>query len=96
MISHKLIRRLAPVLLLPLLLSNCWLWDEHGFYRLSLIAQLFGYSVAIAGLLDAQHRLPKPFRLAAFLLVTLAGMSLGLWQFLRGQRYAQWNPEQNR
>jgi len=96
LISHKLIRRLAPVLLLPLLLSNCWLWDEHGFYRLSLLAQLFGYSVAIAGLLDGQHRLPKPFRLAAFVLVTLAGMSLGLWQFLRGQRYAQWNPEQNR
>jgi cellulose synthase/poly-beta-1,6-N-acetylglucosamine synthase-like glycosyltransferase len=96
LISHKLIRRLAPILLLPLLLSNFWLWDDHGFYRLSLIAQLFGYAIAIAGLLDSQHRLPKPFRLAAFLLVTLAGMSIGLWQFLRGQRYAQWNPEQNR
>ncbi|MCP1419724.1 cellulose synthase/poly-beta-1,6-N-acetylglucosamine synthase-like glycosyltransferase [Pseudomonas laurylsulfativorans] len=96
LISHKLIRRLAPVLLLPLLLSNFWLWGEHDVYRLSLIAQLLGYTVAIAGLLDSQHRLPKPFRLAAFLLVTLAGMSIGLWQFLRGQRYAQWNPEQNR
>lgn len=96
LISHKLIRRLAPILLLPLLLSNFWLWEDHGFYRLSLIAQLLGYTVAIAGLLDSQHRLPKPFRLAAFLLVTLAGMSIGLWQFLRGQRYAQWNPEQNR
>ncbi|KIK88572.1 glycosyltransferase family 2 protein [Pseudomonas sp. W15Feb9B] len=96
LISHKLIRRLAPILLLPLLLSNFWLWEDHGFYRLALIAQLFGYAVAIAGLLDSQHRLPKPFRLAAFLLVTLAGMSIGLWQFLRGQRYAQWNPEQNR
>jgi len=96
LISHKLIRRLAPILLLPLLLSNFWLWDDHGFYRLALIAQLFGYAIALAGLLDSQHRLPKPFRLAAFLLVTLAGMSLGLWQFLRGHRYAQWNPEQNR
>jgi len=96
LISHKLIRRLAPILLLPLLLSNFWLWEDHGFYRLSLIAQLLGYTMAIAGLLDSQHRLPKPFRLAAFLLVTLAGMSIGLWQFLRGQRYAQWNPEQNR
>ena len=96
LISHKLIRRLAPILLLPLLLSNFWLWEDHGFYRLALIAQLFGYALAIAGLLDSQHRLPKPFRLAAFLLVTLAGMSIGLWQFLRGQRYAQWNPEQNR
>ncbi|QAY85572.1 glycosyltransferase family 2 protein [Pseudomonas arsenicoxydans] len=96
LISHKLIRRLAPILLLPLFLSNFWLWEDHGFYRLSLIAQLFGYTVAIAGLLDSQHRLPKPFRLAAYLLVTLVGMSIGLWQFLRGQRYAQWNPEQNR
>ena len=96
LISHKLIRRLAPILLVPLFLSNFWLWEDHGFYRLSLIAQLFGYTVAIAGLLDSQHRLPKPFRLAAFLLVTLVGMSIGLWQFLRGQRYAQWNPEQNR
>lgn len=96
LISHKLIRRLAPVLLVPLLLSNFWLWNVHGFYRLSLIAQLLGYAMAIAGLLDVQHHLPKPFRLAAFVLVTLAGMSIGLWQFLRGQRYAQWNPEQNR
>ncbi|MEB0048304.1 MULTISPECIES: glycosyltransferase [unclassified Pseudomonas] len=96
LISHKLIRRLAPILLLPLLLSNFWLWGAHGFYRLSLVAQLLGYAVAIAGLLDSQHRLPKPFRLAAFVLVTLAGMSIGLWQFLRGRRYSQWNPEQNR
>ncbi|MFJ2363236.1 glycosyltransferase [Pseudomonas sp. NPDC087697] len=96
LISHKLIRRLAPILLLPLLLSNFWLWDTHIFYRLTLIGQLIGYAVAIVGLLDVQHRLPKPFRLAAFLLVTLAGMSIGVWQFLRGHRYRQWNPEQNR
>ncbi|WP_420233277.1 glycosyltransferase family 2 protein [Pseudomonas sp. ABY48] len=96
LISHKLIRRLAPVLLLPLLLSNVWLWNEHPLYRLSLVAQLLGYAMALIGLMDARHRLPRPFRLAAFVLVTLAGMSIGLWQFLRGQRYSQWNPEQNR
>nr|WP_251010275.1 glycosyltransferase family 2 protein [Pseudomonas fluorescens] len=96
LISHKLIRRLAPVLLLPLLLSNAWLWNEHLFYRLSLAAQLLGYAIALIGLLDVGHRLPRPFRLAAFVLVTLAGMSIGLWQFLRGHRYSQWNPEQNR
>jgi cellulose synthase/poly-beta-1,6-N-acetylglucosamine synthase-like glycosyltransferase len=96
LISHKLIRRLAPVLLVPLLLSSVWLWGDQRFYSLALFAQLLGYAVAIAGLLDVHHRLPKPFRLAAFLLVTLAGMSVGLWQFVRGQRYSQWNPEQNR
>ncbi|MCE0459867.1 glycosyltransferase family 2 protein [Pseudomonas uvaldensis] len=96
LMSHKLIRRLAPVLLLPLLLSNAWLWDDHLFYRLTLAGQLFGYAMAMIGLLDRRHRLPRPFRLAAFVLVTMTGMSLGLWQFLRGQRYSQWNPEQNR
>lgn len=96
LISHKLIRRLAPVLLVPLLLSSVWLWGDQRFYSLALIAQLLGYGVALAGLLDVHHRLPKPFRLAAFLLVTLAAMAVGLWQFMRGQRYIQWNPEQNR
>lgn len=96
LISHKLIRRLAPVLLLPLLLANLWLAAEPGLYRVALTAQLLGYGMAIVGLLDARHRLPRPFRLAAFLLVTLAGMSVGLWQFLRGHSYRQWNPDQNR
>lgn len=96
LISHKLIRRLAPVLLLPLLLANLWLALEPGLFRWMLMAQLLGYSVAVLGLLDVRRRLPKPFRLAAFLLVTLAGMSVGLWQFLRGHSYSQWNPNQNR
>ncbi|WP_413794958.1 MULTISPECIES: glycosyltransferase family 2 protein [unclassified Pseudomonas] len=96
LISHKLIRRLAPVLLLPLLVANLWLLDEHGFYRLTLSAQLLGYAFAVAGLLDVRHRLPRPFRLAAFVLVTLAGMVAGLWQFLRGHSYNQWTPDQTR
>ncbi|MBF8778339.1 glycosyltransferase [Pseudomonas fulva] len=96
LISHKLIRRLAPVLLVPLLLANLWLASEPGLFRVTLAAQLLGYAVAVAGLLDVRRRLPKPFRLAAFMLVTLAGMSMGLWQFLRGHSYSQWNPDQNR
>ena len=96
LISHKLLRRLAPVLLLPLLLSNLWLLDDGAFYRWTCAMQLLGYAVALVGLLDAGHRLPKPFRLAAYVLVTLAGMSVGLWQFLRGHSYQQWNPDQNR
>ncbi|AHL77383.1 glycosyl transferase family 2 [Stutzerimonas stutzeri] len=96
LVSHKLIRRLAPVLLVPLLLSSVWLHDTGPFYRLFVIAQLAGYAVGLLGLLDTRGILPKPFRLAAFLLVTLAGMCGGLWQFLRGHSYQQWNPQQNR
>ncbi|ASL28083.1 glycosyltransferase [Azotobacter chroococcum] len=94
--THKLVRRLAPVLLIPLLLSSFWLWSEGELYRLALLAQLAGYGVAVIGLLGQRRHLPKPFHLAAYLLVTLAAMSAGVWQFLSGQRYQHWNPQQNR
>ncbi|HBC00549.1 MAG TPA: glycosyl transferase family 2 [Pseudomonas sp.] len=96
LVSHKLIRRLAPTLLVPLLLSSLWLQESGPFYRFFLIAQLAGYAVGLLGLLDTRGILPKPFRLAAFLLITMAGMCGGLWQFLRGHSYQQWNPQQNR
>lgn len=96
LISHKLLRRLAPLLLVPLLLSNLCLLDSGAFYLWTCTLQLLGYGIALIGLLDAGRRLPRPFRLAAYVLVTCAGMSVGLWQFLRGQGYRQWNPEQNR
>jgi cellulose synthase/poly-beta-1,6-N-acetylglucosamine synthase-like glycosyltransferase len=96
LISHKLIRRLAPILLAPLLLCNLLLWNTGDFYRFALAAQLIGYAIGVLGLLDHKGRLPKPFRVAGFLLITLVGMSVGLWQFLRGRRQALWNPQQNR
>ncbi|AXO88302.1 glycosyltransferase [Pseudomonas parafulva] len=96
LISHKLIRRLAPVLLLPLLLANLCLIGQSPFYQLTLALQVLGYGAALAGLLYPAARPPKVLRLAAFVLVTLAGMCVGLWQFLRGHRYTQWNPDQNR
>lgn len=95
LISHKLLRRLAPLALLPLLLSNLMLLASP-FYQLTLAGQLLAYGGALLGLLDRGGRLPRPFRLAAFLLVTLAGMTVGLLQFLAGRRYTLWNPEQNR
>lgn len=96
LICHKLIRRLAPVLLIPLLLSNLWLWNAGPFYQAMLLAQLAGYALALVGLAGRHRHLPRPFRLAAFVLVTLAAMSAGVWKFVAGQRYDHWNPQQNR
>jgi len=96
LISHKVLRRLVPLLLAPILVSNFFLWQQADFYRYALAAQLLAYGVGVIGLFDTRARLPKPFRLAGFLLVTLIGLSSGLWLFLRGHRYALWNPQQNR
>ena len=96
LLTHKLIRRLVPILLIPLLLSNLWLWDSGDFYRFTLIAQLCGYAISLVGLLGRHRRLPKPFRLAAYVLVTLTAIGAGVWHFISGQRFSQWNPQQNR
>lgn len=96
LISHKLIRRLAPLLLIPLLIASGMLWEQGGFYRLALVAQLLGYALGVAGLLDRHGALPRLFRLAGFVLITLVGMAVGVWQFVRGQRYSLWNPDQSR
>lgn len=96
LISHKVLRRFAPLLLVPLLLANLALWDAGPLYRFSLLLQLTGYAVGLAGLFDRSDRLPRAFRLAGFLLVTLVGMAVGLVQFIRGRRYSLWNPQQSR
>jgi cellulose synthase/poly-beta-1,6-N-acetylglucosamine synthase-like glycosyltransferase len=96
LVSHKLIRRLAPLALAPLFVCNLLLWDEGAFYRLALCAQLAAYIVAVVGLFDRAGRLPKPFRFASFMLVSMTGMVAGLWRFSIGRRFERWNPKFNR
>lgn len=96
LISHKLIRRLSPLFLIPLLISNFFISDIHIFYAATLYLQLISYALAVAGLLDKHGRLPKLFRVAGYILITVIGMSVGCWQFLTGKKYSLWNPQQNR
>ncbi len=96
LISHKLIRRLSPLFLLPLLLSNFFIKDLNVFYKIIFYLQIMSYSIAIAGLIDTQGRLPKIFRIAGYILITVVGMFVGCWEFLTGKKYSLWNPQQNR
>lgn len=93
--SHKLIRRLSPLFLLPLLLSNFFLVQRGIGYELFLYLQLAGYGVALLGLVGHRRKL-KLVRLAGFVLITLAGMLVGCLEFMLGKKYGQWNPQQNR
>ncbi len=93
--SHKLIRRLSPLFLLPLLLSNFFLVQRGIGYELFLYLQLAGYGVALLGLVG-HRRKPKLVRLAGFVLITLVGMLVGCLEFMLGKKYGQWNPQQNR
>ena len=96
LISHKLLRRLAPLCLIPLFFANAALIEQHPLFLMSFIGQVIVYGIAIAGLLDKQNKLPKAFKIPSYVVLGLAGMTSGCWFFLRGKRYTLWNPQQNR
>jgi len=93
LLSHKVMRYLVPVFLLALLGASAILASDFLFYRILLACQLAGYACgAIAWLLD---RLGKRSRLLAlpqhFLLANVASL-IAIFKFLRGERYARWEP----
>jgi len=46
-ISHKMLRLLAPFFMLSLFISNIYLFNEGWFYKLTLLSQIFMYTVSI-------------------------------------------------
>ncbi|MBV1883532.1 MAG: glycosyltransferase [Pseudomonadales bacterium] len=103
LISHKLIRRFVPFFAMLLLPLNIAIVTSHTmesgfsvFYSVTLISQIVFYLSAIAGLVDAGKRLPKPFTMAGFLLLSSFALGMGVFRFLIGERFTQWSPQSNR
>lgn len=93
LISHKVMRYLAPVFLLGILVSSGLLTSRSSFYLMVLSAQVFFYALAVlASLLE---RVGIPNRRVAlpqyFVLTNLAAV-IAFYQFIRGERYAKWDP----
>lgn len=93
LLSHKVMRYLVPFFLIGLFISSSILAKDSLVFRLVFAAQIAGYACpAVAWLLD---RVGVRSRLLAFpqyfMLANLAS-AIGLYKFLRGQRYASWEP----
>ena len=91
--SHKVLRYVVPFFLITLFIAGAVLATRSAAYRVVFAAQLAGYFCAVAGW--ALDRLGIRSRLLAlpqyFLLANLASL-MALYQFLRGERYARWEP----
>jgi hypothetical protein len=90
--SHKVMRYLVPFFLIAIFIASVILAGTQ-VYRVFLLAQLACYAcAALAWLLD---NLGVRSRLLAFpqyfVLANVASL-LALYQFLRGKRYAHWEP----
>jgi cellulose synthase/poly-beta-1,6-N-acetylglucosamine synthase-like glycosyltransferase len=93
LLSHKVMRYLVPFFLMGLFVSSAALATGSLILRLIFAAQIACYACpALAWMLD---RVGIRSRLLAlpqyFMLANLASL-IGCYKFLRGQRYASWEP----
>lgn len=93
LLSHKVMRYLVPFFLMGLFVSSTVLAFDSLVFRLVFAVQVACYACpAVAWLLD---RVGIRSRLLAFpqyfMLANLASL-IGCYKFLRGQRYASWEP----
>lgn len=92
LISHKLIRRLNPVLLILLFVSNLLILDEGWFYQLTGLAQVLFYGMGLLAIISPAVRKFKPAALAAFFIFTHFAMLQGIVRYYRGHRSVVWRP----
>lgn len=90
--SHKLVRRLNPLFLIALLLSNMALIGKGWFYDLSAAAQLLFYGMGLAAIAIPAVRRFRPAGLAAFFIFTHAAMLRGILRYYRGHKSVTWRP----
>ena len=93
LLSHKVMRYLVPFLLVALFIASALLSVSSISYRLFFVIQLVGYACpAFAWILN---QVGIRSRLIAFpqyfILANLASL-IACYQFLRGERYARWEP----
>jgi len=93
LLSHKVMRYLVPFFLMGILGASAVLARHSFLYLIALGAQLLGYLSAIsawmferAGVRSRMLALPQYFVLA-----NVASL-MACYQFLRGERYAHWEP----
>jgi hypothetical protein len=93
LIVHKLLRRVVPLLLLPLWALSAWLaWREPGDGYALLFWLMTAWALYAAVLLLLPVRVPRLLRLPLYVAVHVGGLAMGALLFLAGRRYAQWTP----
>lgn len=95
LLFHKVLRRLSPLLLLPLWFALLVLVLERGSgAHLTAFAVLSAAVIGTTAILLLPISVPKVLRLPAYLGLHVGGLAVGTILFLGGKRYTQWAPQQ--
>ena len=91
--SHKVLRYLCFIFLIAAFISNLFLWDENGFYKIAFTAQCLVYtSAALSPFFENRgRRIRLLYLINYFALLNLASAHAFL-KFITGQKMATWTP----
>ncbi len=91
--SHKVMRYFVPFFLLGLIGSSGLLSLNSPLYRIIFLLQALGYSCAIVSwLLEKSGVRSRVLALPHYFVLANVASVIALFQFLRGERYARWQP----
>ncbi len=96
--SHKVLRRLVPLILVWLFVTSWVLADVHVFYLAASVAQTIFYALAFTGFLLRRKRLGRSKFLYIPFFYCLANMAalIAIMRLLRGKRIELWQPQRDR
>ncbi len=93
LISHKLFRYLVPVFLVSIFLTSAILSVSSIFFAVVLLVQVILYAMAlIAWILEKLEIRLRGFAIPLYFVLTNFASVIGFYKFLKGERYATWEP----
>jgi cellulose synthase/poly-beta-1,6-N-acetylglucosamine synthase-like glycosyltransferase len=91
LISHKLLRWLAPLFLLLLLLTSVALAGRSPLYAWALVAQIAFYALALAGhALRRRERMPRLLSVPYYFSMVNIASARGILEAFKGETYTTW------
>jgi cellulose synthase/poly-beta-1,6-N-acetylglucosamine synthase-like glycosyltransferase len=92
LLSHKVMRYAVPFFLIAIFVASAILADSK-LYQLFFVAQLACYAcAALAWVLDGLGIRSRLLAFPQYFVIANVASLLALYQFLRGERYAHWEP----
>jgi cellulose synthase/poly-beta-1,6-N-acetylglucosamine synthase-like glycosyltransferase len=93
LLSHKVMRYLVPFFLMAIFAGSAVLAPNSFFYRMLFVAQLGCYACALlAWLLERAGVHNRLLALPQYFVLANVASLIAFYQFLRGERYAHWEP----
>ena len=97
LVSHKLLRYAVPIFLISILLSSAILSIYSGFFAALTLVQILFYLTALIGwILERNGRKMGALAIPFYFVLTNFASLVAFYKFLRGERYARWEPIRER